>query len=256
MGPQANRPIKALLTMEEILNDLHENEGATVTAVAERIDRPKSVVHDYLSTLEQLEYVVNDDGSYRLSLRWLDRGCKVRDRVSIYDLMIPELRRLAGELSNEMVSFAVEEEGSVVALEVIQSREDIEYETNAGMRFPIHCSGAGKAILAYQPEERIDSIIERHGLPEFTEKTITTREELVEELEEIRQNGVSYEYGEYHSGMATISAPILTPDDTPLGGISITGPERHMSEPEVKSTLSNKLLSKVNIIELNYSGRN
>ncbi|WP_121823555.1 IclR family transcriptional regulator [Halostella salina] len=256
MGPQANRPIKALLKMEEILNDVHEHDDATVTAVADRLDRPKSVVHDYLSTLEQLEYIVNDGGNYSLSLRWLDRGCKVRNRVSIYDLIRPELRRLAQELSNEMVSFAVEEEGTVVALEVIQSREDIEYETNPGMRFPIHCSGSGKAILAHQPEERVDAIIERHGLQKFTEKTITSRAELLNELEQIRNRGVSYEYGEYHPGMATISAPILSPDDTPLGGISITGPEQHMTDSDVKSSLSNKLLSKVNIMELNYSGRN
>jgi DNA-binding IclR family transcriptional regulator len=162
---------------------------------------------------------------------------------------------LADELDNEMVAFAGEEKDQVVAIEIIQSRDGIEYNTMPGMYYPMHCSAAGKAILAHYSSSRVDRIVDQYGLPAFTDRTITTKSELRDELEQIREAGVSYEYGEYHSGMATIAVPVLAPGDTPLGGVSIIGPEHHMSESDVKSELTNLLLSSVNIIELNYAGQ-
>jgi DNA-binding IclR family transcriptional regulator len=253
MGPEANRPIKTLLVMEDVLSVLVENEGADLATVVESVDRTKSVVYDHLSTLEQMDYVVKEDGTYQLSLHWLKRGRRVRNQASIYEIVMPEIRRLARGLDTEMVTFAVEEQGRIVAIEAIQTREDIEYDTKSGMYFPMHCSAAGKAILAHVSEERVHDVVDRHGLPSFTEETITSRDALLDELDEIRDSGVSYEFDEYHDGMATISVPIIAPGGDPLGAVSITGPSHHVSEPDVKSSLTNELLSTVNIIELNYS---
>jgi len=85
MDDEANRPIKALLTMDDIVTTL-ENEGEQgVTAIAEAIDRPPSIVHDYLSTLRQLGYVVQDDdtGAYELSFRYLNSGTRPRRRNAV-----------------------------------------------------------------------------------------------------------------------------------------------------------------------------
>jgi IclR family acetate operon transcriptional repressor len=256
MGDDANRPVKALLTMHEIVNVLDEIGQAGVVEVADRIDRPQSVVHDYLSTLAQLGYIIQTtDGKYELGLHYLELGGRVRDRIPLYQVARTELQQLAKKSSSESVTLCVEENGLCVALDAVQSSENITYDWMPGTYFYMHCSGAGKAMLANYPEERVEAILDQHGLPARTEKTVTDREMLYTELEEVRKRGVSFERGEYKTGMHTISAPIMDASDEVLGALSVSGPAHRMREADVEAELEDKLLSTINIIELNYNAR-
>ena len=255
MTDDANRPVKSLLTMDQIVGVLDEKGTIGVTKIADEIDRPQSVVHDYLSTLTQLGYVVKTNGKYELGLRYLEIGGRVRERIPLYQVARPVVQRLAEESSSESVTLCVEEDGMCVALDVVQSNESIKYDWHPGSYFYMHLSGAGKAMLANYSDERVEAILDKHGLPARTEKTITERAVLHDELEAVRERGVSFERGEYNAGMHTISAPILDESGVVLGGLSVSGPAHRMKEPDVEAELEDKLLSSVNIIELNYNAR-
>lgn len=256
MDEEANRPIKALLTKDEIVTTLREAGEMSVTALATEIDRPRSVVHDYLSTLRQLGYVVKvDGGAYKLSLRYVELGGRVRDDVSLYWIAKPEVRRLADSSSSELVTLSVEQNGLCVALDVVQGGQNISYDFTDGTHFHMHSSGVGKAILAQYPDERVTEILDRHGMPARTKNTITDRATLDAELSEIRDDGVAFDREEYKMGMTTISTVIEDADGSVLGGLSVTGPARRMQESDVEAELQNELLSTVNVIELNYSAQ-
>lgn len=256
MTDEANRPIKSLLTMDGIVETLDEAGTASVTRIADEMDRPRSVVHDYLSTLKQLGYVVKDgDGRYELSLRYVELGGRVRTNVPLYKVAKPEVRRLAEKSGSELVTLSVEQNGMCVALDVVQGREDISYNFTDGTHFHMHSSGVGKAILAAYPKDRVDEILDRHGMRARTKNTITDRDELIEELEQTREAGVAFDREEYKLGMTTVSTVIEDTDGEVLGGLSVTGPAHRMREPEVESELRNELLSTVNVIELNYNAQ-
>ena len=253
MTDEANRPIKTLLTMDDVVGALDEAGSAGVTELAERIDRPRSVVHDYLSTLVQLGYVRRDGDEYRLSLRFLELGGRVRERIRLYEVARPQVRELAAESSSELVTLIVEEQGLGVCVDTVRSSQSITYDVIPGMYFHLHCSGAGKAMLAHYPRERVERVVDRHGLPARTQNTITERDALFEELENIREDGVSFEREEYKRGMITMGAPITDSEGAVLGGISVSGPAHRLREPDVETALSGQLLSAINIVELNYS---
>lgn len=253
MANKANRPVKALLTAHEIVTALDELGMAGVVQVAEHIDRPQSVVHDYLSTLSQLGYVTKTNGKYELGLHHLELGGKVRKRIPLYKVAKTELRPLAEESDRESVTLCVEEDGRCVVLDAVQSSESVQYDWMPGTFFGMHCSGAGKAMLAHYPEERVEAIIDQHGLPARTENTVTDHKVLKNELNEVRESGVSFERGEYRAQMNTISAAIRDAGGTVVGALSISGPAHQMQESDVESALKNKLLSTVNIIEINYN---
>jgi DNA-binding IclR family transcriptional regulator len=256
MTDKANRPIKALLTMDDIVEALEETGATSVTGLATEIDRPRSVVHDYLSTLRQLGYVVKTDGdTYELSLRYLELGGGVRNEVPLYEVAKPEVRRLADKSSSELVTLSVEQNGLCVALDVVQGRQSISYDFTDGTHFHMHSSGVGKAILAEYSSERVEEILDRHGMPARTENTITDRDELMSELDRIREEGVAFDREEYNMGMTTISATIKDADGSVLGGLSVTGPAHRMQEDDVATELRSELLSTVNVIELNYNAR-
>lgn len=255
MANEANRPVKALLTMHRIVEALDDAGRVGVTEIADNLGRPRSVVHDYLSTLVQLEYVVKVDEEYELSLRYLELGGHVRDQIPLYEVAKPEIRRLADESSSELVTLSVEEEGMCVAIDVVQSSQSITYNVIPGMYFHMHSSGVGKAILAHYSNDHVEAIIDRHGLPARTKNTNTDREDLYEEFEDIREDGVAYEREEYKPGMVTIAAPIEGAQNKILGGLSVSGPAHRLRERSVEEELIDKLLSAVNIIELNISAR-
>lgn len=256
MDDEANRPIKSLLTMNDIVEALEEAGTASVTGIADRMNRPRSVVHDYLSTLAQLGYVVKeDDGRYELSLRYVEIGGRVRANVPLYQTAKPEVRRLAEKSGSELVTLSVEQNGKCVALDVVQGREDISYNFTDGTHFHMHSSGVGKAILAAYPEDRVNDILDTHGMPARTKNTITDRDELFNELERTRNEGVAFDREEYKLGMTTISSVIEDVNGDVLGGLSVTGPAHRMQESTVASELRNELLSTVNVIELNYNAQ-
>jgi len=255
MTDDANRPVKALLTMHEIVDTLDETGRTGVVKIADRIDRPQSVVHDYLSTLSQLGYTVRIDGKYELGLRYLELGSHVRDRIPLYEVARPEVQELSEKSSSESVTLCAEENGLCVALYAVQSSESITYDWRLGTYFGMHCSGAGKAMLANYPDERVNAIVDRHGLPARTEKTITDRDMLFTELEKVRQRGISFEQEEYKTRLHTISAPIISANGKVLGALSVSGPAHQMKDPDTEAELRDKLLSTVNIIELNYGAR-
>jgi len=256
MDGDANRPIKALLTMDDIVTAL-ETEGATsVTDLSDAIERPQSVVHDYLSTLQQLGYVIQTDGgAYGLSLRYLELGGGVREDVSLHEVAKPEVNRLAERSSSELVTLSVEQNGLCVALDVVQSERNVAYDFSEGTHFHMHSSGVGKAMLAQYGDDRVTEILDRHGMPARTENTITDRRELREELDRIREAGVAFDREEYRTGMTTISTTIEDSAGVVLGGLSVTGPAHRLAESDVQEELRSELLSTVNVVELNYSAR-
>ncbi len=252
---QANNPVKALYTMEEIISTLEEQEEAGVVELAEAIDRPQSVVHNHLATLRELEYVAKNGSKYKLGLKFQQRGEIARHRMPLYTKGKSVVDELAAD-TNELITLIVEEHGRGVYLDVEQDNADIEYPAIPGTRIKLHCSATGKAILAHMPEERVEEIIERHGLPPQTDETITTREELYEELDAIRERGYAYDHQEFREGMRSIGAPILDGGDNVLGGLSIAGPTHRLTGERLETELPNKLLQSVNVIELNYNDPN
>jgi DNA-binding IclR family transcriptional regulator len=62
----------------DIVESLKSETTASVTALAAKLEMPKSTVHAHLSTLRDRGYVVqNANRQYRLSLRFLDIGMDI-----------------------------------------------------------------------------------------------------------------------------------------------------------------------------------
>jgi DNA-binding IclR family transcriptional regulator len=121
------------------------------------------------------------------------------------------------------------------------------------MRVGLHCTSLGKAILAYLPEERVDEIVDRWGLPARTADTITTREELDAELERIRERGYAQDNGERLSGLRCVAAPITDTDGVAIGAVSVAGPTSRMKGERFESEIPERVQSVANVTEINLT---
>ncbi|GAA4857225.1 IclR family transcriptional regulator [Saccharopolyspora rosea] len=98
-----------------------------------------------------------------------------------------------------------------------------------GRHVPIHATSAGKAFLAWLPEQEVESML-NSPLAEFTETTRTDRDALRRELADIRGQGYSVSVGELESHVYGVAAPVLDARRRPVAIVSIWGPEDRVPE--------------------------
>jgi DNA-binding IclR family transcriptional regulator len=116
----------------------------------------------------------------------------------------------------------------------------------------MHCSAAGKAILAYLSDERVEAILDQWGLKRFTESTITDRDRLYEDLQAGREQGYLFNREEYQRGVTAIGAPVLGEEEV-HGAIVIIGPAMRLQGNWSEQELPNQLLAAANMAEISVS---
>lgn len=243
------RTVRAVQTTLDIIELLRARTEVGVTELAAELDRSKGTVHSHLATLRENEYVVKDGDRYRLSLKYLDLGETVKEGVSSYDIICEELESLAAE-SGELAQCATEEHGRAVYLHKAAGENAVQTASSPGTREHMHCISLGKALLAFMPDERVDRIVERHGLPRYTDRTITSRERLQAELEEIRERGVAFDEEERIEGIRCVAAPVMV-DGEVLAAISVSGPSARMRGERFREQLPSLVTRSANVIEIN-----
>ena len=245
-------PVEAAKTTFRIIDALRELDGAGVTELADRLDKPTSTIHDHLRTLEDEQYLVNTDGTYRVGARFLELGEKVRDRKKVYNIARPEVDDLA-EQTGEHANMMVEEHGLGIFLYRARGPDAVDLDTHAGMRVPLQTTALGKTILANRPREEVEAIVDRHGLPEVTEKTISDRAELFDVLDDVRERGYAYDDEERVNGMRCVAATITDGDNRAIAAISVSGPKSRLSGDSFTDELPDTVLRSTNVIEVNLA---
>jgi IclR family acetate operon transcriptional repressor len=96
--------------------------------------------------------------------------------------------------------------------------------TQIGARVPLHCSGVGKAMLAYMPDARVQQLLGDKALPAFTVNTITNLLRMRQELARVRECGYAVDDEEREEGVRCVSAPIFQADGSVRAACSISGP--------------------------------
>lgn len=252
MSRQDPNTVNAVTTAIRVVEALYELDGARVTALADHLDMPKSSVHRHLSTLDEANYVTREDETYSLSLQFLELGDYVKRRDPIRRLAIPKVEELA-ERTGERAQFVVEEHGYVRYVHRASGEGAVKTLSGTGKRIRMHALAGGKAILAHLPEAEVRAILDRRGLPAFTEDTITDRDALFEELATIRERGVAFDDGECVAGLRAVGVPVRGPGDEVLGALTVAGPTHRLQGDVFEAEIPDLLLGTANELELKYA---
>lgn len=250
MTTNAPRKIDSVTNTCRILEVLRERGGAGVTEIAAEVDVSKSAVHGHLATLRDEGFVVKDGHTYSLSLRFVDLAEHVKNQVADHQIVKDVVTELAEE-TGEVVHFATEENGRVVYLSKARGDSAVETASEIGMRTTMHSTSLGKAMLAEFRPERVDDVVETHGMVERTASTITDRDRLHEELERTRERGYAVDDEENLPGVRCIGKSVSTPTEDVLGALSITGPSQRMTDERMATELHDAIAQAANVIEVN-----
>lgn len=246
-------PVKSLETSFEIIEEVVARNGAGISELADAVDRPKSTVYDHVLTLHELTYLVQIGGEYHLSSGFLRLGDVNRQKMPVYQAATDELERLAAE-TGEYASLAIEEHGKAILIATEKGEEAIPVQIYNGIVMHMHTAAPGKAILPFVGAERISEIVEQHGLIQRTKNTITTCEELAEELEWVRDHRYALDDEERLTGMRSVAAPIIDRNDQVRGSLAIYGPTNGITDELFYEKYPELLQRSSNVVEvlMNY----
>lgn len=246
----SNEPnrIQAVANVFEIVEEVGELDGCGVRELATHMDLPKSTVHVYLKTLEEIGYVVQENGEYRLGFRFLNLGGQARHENSLYQAGRNDVDELA-QTTGEVATMGCEEHGYRVMLYRTEPTGAIFNNAPTGEYTRMHWTALGKAMLAQKSASEIDEIVARRGLPQATDHTIVDRDALMDEVESIRSQGYAIEDEERVRGVKSVAVPIES-DETADAAISVAGPKHDFDTTRIEEELLPALQNTANVIEL------
>lgn len=248
-GQNSPKPnVKAVEKTFAIIELVDSEERIGVSKVAEELSIAKSTAHKHLQTLRANEYLVQNGQKYSVSLKPLKYGQHALNRTTITEKSQPVIDHLAEE-TEEAVWVAIEEHGRAVYVNKALGERAAPSRGEVGGRILLHTASIGKAMLSQFSEDRVDEIIDRHGLPGLTEKSITDREALLTELEEIRERGVAFNDGESLHGLRAVASPVVHEGEV-MGAIAIVGAANRMEGEYFREELPNLVQGATNEVEL------
>ncbi|MEH7013279.1 IclR family transcriptional regulator [Neobacillus niacini] len=205
--------------------------GLGVTEIANQIDFNKSSVYRILSTLVQYGYIEQDEDTsrYKLGYKLLEISSKLLESIDLRAETKPFLLQLEKE-TNEVIHLVVYDQGEVVYIEKLEGNETLRMHSKVGKRASMHCTSVGKAILAYLPTSVVLDILERRGMARQTDKTITNKEDFIQELANVKRRGYALDLEENEYGITCIAVPIFYHLAKVVSAVSVSGPTLRMTE--------------------------
>lgn len=246
---EPNEEVQTVHRAFDIVESLYRMEGATFPELVSDVDMAKSTVYRHVTSLDSQGYLVEDDGIYYPSLRFLEIGQFSRTRLDAFQIAQDKVEELALK-TEERAQFIVPENNRGVYVHRSVGDHAVSADTRVGLHVPLHASAAGLAILSHFPDHRVQTIIESEGLEEVTSKTITDPDTLTQELAEIRDRGYSINDQGFVEGLRAMGVPVLATDDRVIGGLSVSGPTNRMKGAWFNDELPNLLLGSANELEL------
>lgn len=223
-------------------------DGERITTLAQQLELDKATVHRLLDTLRQHGYVQQnaDTQKYYLTLKLWTLGSKVVERRSITEAARPILRSLLND-GRDMVYLSVLVGADAIILDKVEGRDTIQKLPKVGARIPLYACSPGKAILGFQDENFINSII-GDGLLGFTSATIIDPSRLLAELAHIRNTGYAVNRDELRVGVSGIAAPIRSESREVDAAIAIAVPSVRLTSAH-ENELSGMLITAAHTIE-------
>ncbi len=189
-----------------------QSSALTLTELAQRTRLPLSTCHRIVATLVAAGFLDRGpDRCYRVgtTLWTIAQHAPLSDRLR--ESALPALARLYEE-TGENITLAVLDSGQALYVERLMGERSIPTVSRAGGHLPLHTTGVGKVLLAYQSPEYIERYL-TEPLARPTRDSIADPERLRADLAAVSARGYSVTRQEMTLGSGSIAVPIMHAGD-------------------------------------------
>ncbi|OHD17049.1 MAG: hypothetical protein A2Y38_10045 [Spirochaetes bacterium GWB1_59_5] len=186
-----------------------------------------------LASLSTLGFLSQDASSrlYRMGPKVMAYNMVYTATLDIRGSARPMLEELYG-LTNETVSLYILAGDVRVCADCIESSERLRVVVRIGEHMPLHAGSSGKALLAFMPPEDVERVLSR-PLEKMTSATVTSREDILKELKDIRAQGFATSHGERFEDVIGAAAPVFDNTGKVVAAINVAGPGMRFTDQSV-----------------------
>ena len=225
------RAVERALLILDCFDD--ENPERGITDIAQVVGLHKATAHRIVTTLVNYGFLERaaDGQRYRLGLELANLGFKVIRRMNLRHEALPYMKQLV-QVWDETCDLSMFDEGKVIYIEVLRGNHALTIAAAVGQRLPAHCTASGKLFLAYLPPAELNPILSQ-SLVSYTDKSITSRNALLEQFEIIRDQGYAVDYEEFEKGICAVAAPIFNRNGKVIAAIGCPCPTSRMTPERI-----------------------
>ncbi|MBP1995903.1 IclR family transcriptional regulator [Paenibacillus eucommiae] len=210
--------------------------------LSKKLDINKSSMFSLLHTMEELHWVVRDKGdTYALgSYFGLLGGAFFRqfDLISLFHREASQTKIALGET----IQLAKLEDGEALYLGKEEAPTPVRLTSEPGMKFPAYSTALGKALLTDHTDAELKQLYKEEKLHALTPYTLTSRNELLEQLAEARMKGYTTDDQESVIGFKCVAVPIRDSQGRVVAAVSCSMPKHAWdSKHELARTEMTKL---------------
>ena len=192
--------------------------------IARQLRLHKSTVHRLLVVLESYRLIKKGpEGAYGLGTRLIELGECAIARLKLSEYAEPHLRTLA-EQTGEGAHVTILNGTELLSIAHVEGRWALHSLTRTGQRTMIHCTAAGKAVLAFLSEDACNDLIARLPLTRNTRRTVVKPSAIKMELMRVRDLGYAIDDEEFEEGLRCVSAPIFDHRGHVVASLSMAAP--------------------------------
>lgn len=242
MDEPKQRNLQSVERVFMILECFKNNPENSLTEISRSIGLHKSTTYGLVTTLKNLMILEqnNETKKYRLGLKLFRIGSWVQ--LELREICQPFLEDLLKSF-DETVNLMIPYENSIVYIDKRECFRSVKISTRVGSNYPMYCTAAGKAILAFLPNVEMETILKHTDFSPYTKHTITDHSILLKELTDIRNKKYALDNEELEYGLICISSPILNYNTYPVGAISISAPKSRMNESLLERIVARLLIT-------------
>lgn len=230
-APHATSSIRAVDRVCDILDTLANASGPVpLLKVARAAALPKSSAHRYLAALEARRYVerLPEGSEYRLGLAFRPHDSRRLEQLS--EAALPVLAALRDGLG-ETTNLGLLDGSTVTHALVCESPQMMRLAARVGERGLVHATALGKVLCAELAEQRVRSILSVHGMPAYTDATLTDPQAYLRELEAVRAQGWAVDDEENQPAGRCVA--VALPGLGLAAGISVSAPAGRLPADQV-----------------------
>lgn len=205
--------------------------GLTLPELVEQSRFPRSSIHYLLVTLERRGYVQRNERTsrYLFGVNLVQLANSAWSGLSLRQQAAPFLGNLVRR-ARMTAHMAILKDNEAVIVAKHSPLDGPRTATWIGKRMDVHCTGLGKALIAYLTEPELESLLREHGLPRHNENTISSPRKLREELARVVLNGFSLDDEEDELGLRCIGAPVFDSCGRAIAAVSVSAASAQFTE--------------------------
>ncbi len=250
---KAEYAVQSVNNAIDILELLSNADGElSVSDIGLKLGLTKNNTSKILSTLEIFGYVECNryTGSYRLGVKTFQISQAYLLNMNLFEVSKNYLEAIRNRL-NETSYVSVFNDGNIVYLNSIETRQAVRVRLRVGLIRPAYASASGKVHLANMELEHIKAIYE-NKMQKFTENTINSMDALIKELESIKKMGYAVDNEEFEREVISVAAPVHNFMGQVIGALSTSIPSIRCDKDRIEKEIAPAILEYASDLSKKY----